>query len=491
MNDVLVVGCGPVGVQTAIRCAQRGLSVLAIDRSHDIFPLPRAIGMDEEIQRAVHLAGAGEALMRCSSPIGGAEFLDAEGERVIGFDSPIGATGPTGYPPMVMFEQPEFEAGLRDAAVRAGVEFRFGLTATAVHQSSDGQSVALDVAAGAGTQETLSARWCVAADGGSSTMRRAIGARLTDLGFDQEWLVLDATALPGCPPLSRLAQQYCDPERVVTLVPGHGTRRRWEFQFRPGETADEMLQPERIYDLLQPWVEPHHVSIDRTAVYRFHAVVAENMRHGSVFLAGDAAHQMPPFNGQGMNSGLRDAENLSWKLAAVAHGQAGPGLLDTYDAERRPHATAQVAHSADAGRLIDALAAGESASTAAGYGGGRPFPHLEHGMVLGEHPMAGRPVPQLSIGDVAIPDQQLGLGFAVVSAPTNPPGAHARAWWAKQGATFVEADRAGDFADLEANSVTLVVRPDRYVAAVSDELDATTRWAAEQLDLGPPALGST
>ena len=236
---------------------------------------------------------------------------------------------------------------------------------------------------------------------------------------------------------------------------------------RPGETRDQMLEPTTIAGLLERWGTPEQLQVDRAAVYRFHGLVAARFRRGNSFLAGDSAHQMPPFNGQGMNSGLRDADNLAWKLDLVRRGHAGNELLDTYELERRAHSIGTVEHSCDAGRLIDDIAAGVDVSPESGYGGGRPTPFLEAGFLEPGHPAVGRQIPQPVIDGVGL-DGLLGDGFALLSTqPIEIPSE-----WTRWGAGAVQVP-AGALPFLEDGAVA-VVRPDRYVAAVTTDLTATT-----------------
>ncbi|MEM7341316.1 MAG: bifunctional 3-(3-hydroxy-phenyl)propionate/3-hydroxycinnamic acid hydroxylase [Actinomycetota bacterium] len=474
VGDVLVVGCGPVGVMAALRCAQRGLRVTAIDRTAEIYPLPRAIGMDDEIQRLFTDAGLGAALSAVSTPLSGAEFLDADGNRVVGHEPPPGFVTRLGYPLSVMFDQPSLEAALRAAAERAGVEFRFGLEVIDVDPVEP--CVVTQSSAAAGGQQRLTARWVIGADGASSTVRKVCSIGLDNQGFDQDWLVVDTTQLDPDLPLSPLAQQHCHPDRVVTFVPGHRNHKRWEFQLRNDETQDDARTPEFLQARMSEWGTPEQLRIDRSAVYRFHATVAERFRVGSVFLAGDAAHQMPPFNGQGMCTGMRDAENLSWKLAAVRGGVLPEEVLDTYEVERLPHATGQVAHSAAAGRLIDAIARGGARAIADGYGGGRPFPHLERGLLDLDcgHDAVGRPLPLPSGIAVDELGSMLGPDWALISAVQGGPARSAETVdaWARLGAATVTM--SAEALPLLAEGATVVVRPDRYIAAVTADLDATT-----------------
>ena len=249
----------------------------------------------------------------------------------------------------------------------------------------------------------------------------------------------------------------CDPARLATFVPSHGRHRRWEFRLGPEEQPADLARPARVWELLAPWgVGPDDAELVRAVPYRFHAVVAERWRIGSVFLAGDAAHQMPPFMGQGMCSGVRDAMNLAWKLAAVVAGEAGDVLLDTYEAERRPHTEAVIALSIQAGRLL--------AELAAAWAAGRPLPlpvpaepdpqrwSRLPGLDLGGPFPVGHLAPQPTVDDRPL-DDLLGDGWAVVATESvaAPPGV-----------PVVVCPQA------TYGHRALLVRPDRYVAAVSD-----------------------
>jgi len=478
--DVLVVGCGPVGVMAALRCAKRGLSVMAIDRSEEIFPLPRAVGMDAEIQGLFHRAGLGEPLVAHSTPLLGAEFVNAARERVVGMEVEEGTVGSLGYPAMVTFDQPGVERFLREAAVDAGVEVRLGVEAVAIDDieigvGADralGRGVRVELGAGGG-HRSVTARWLIGADGARSTIRSLRGLTLIDQGFDQTWLVVDTTVLDPDLPLPRLAQQICDPARICTFVPGTGDHRRWEFRLQPGETKEVVLEPDAIAELLAPWGTADQLAVDRAAVYRFHATVAQSFRDGPVFLAGDAAHQMPPFNGQGMCTGLRDVENLSWKLAAVAAGLADEGLLDTYDQERRPHAAGQVLHSVDAGMLIDAIASDGEAALSSGYGQ-RPFPRVTGELFLGQHRRVGHPLPAPSAGERPPPD-----GWLLLRSASGRTG-EVPELWHRLGASVLTVED-GTYPNLVEDGVTVVVRPDRCIGAVTTDLAAVTESIAAVL----------
>jgi 3-(3-hydroxy-phenyl)propionate hydroxylase len=467
--DVIVVGGGPVGVMAALLLAQRGFSVRVLERAPEVYDLPRAIVMDDEIQRVFQNAGLLDGLRAITTPLLGAEFVRPDGERIIGTELPEGADWPLGLHPSVTYYQPELEAFLRDAAGGHGVELSLGVEVTAVHQTATGASAQT----GAGV---MRARWLIAADGASSGIRKQLGLGFVDQGYDQDWLVLDVKLRRPVRSLPRFVQQVCDPQRPTTYVVGHADYRRWEFQLQPGESRDEMVEPTRVWELLQPWLTRDDADLVRAVVYRFHATVADSMRAGRIFLAGDAAHQMPPFLGQGLCSGIRDAANLAWKLRLVEDGTAVDALLDTYGEERLPHAAGVVEHAVDTGRLIDELSgrAPQQTGLDAAYGGSRPFPILRHGMIHGTHPAVGRQLPQPTV-DGAPLDVQLGPDFALlVDDPAILNDVDPR--WATLGRVVELSAAVMPFVLPPGGAV--IVRPDRYVAAVAHDAaelaDATT-----------------
>jgi 3-(3-hydroxy-phenyl)propionate hydroxylase len=479
--DVIVVGGGPVGVTTALLLAQRDFAVRVFERASEVYDLPRAIVMDDEIQRVFHDAGLGAELDAITTPLLGAEFVRPDGEQIIGVELPLDASWPLGLHPSVMYYQPELEAFLRAAAVRNGVDLVLGVGVTSIEQDADGVTVLTDEGA-------ARSRWLVAADGAASPIRKQLGISFVDQGFDQDWLVLDVRLRHPVPTLPRFVQQVCDPARPTTYVVGHGDYRRWEFQLQPGETREEMVEPARVWELLQPWLTTDDADLVRAVVYRFHATVADSMRSGRIFLAGDAAHQMPPFLGQGLCSGIRDAANLAWKLRLVDDGLASDALLDTYGEERLPHAAGVVAHAVDTGRLIDELSGRAPATTGldAAYGGSRPFPILRHGMLHGDHLAVGRQLPQPTVDGCRL-DERLGRDFAILVDDPSMLDEVGSRWTGL--AAVVEVPRATLPMTLPPGGA-VIVRPDRYVAAVAHDATelavASTALLQHFTDTEPP-----
>ena len=453
--DAVILGGGPVGCTLAFLLNDMGVTNMVIDRDTEPYGLPRAIVMDDEIQRAFHDRGLGGWLQANTSPLERGDFVGEDGTVLLGADMP--PLGMQGVPPVVCHYQPELDTMLRAHCAAGGSQVRWGRTVQDMRDTGDGVDTVLD------DGSTVRSRWFVGCDGASSWTRKRSGIVLEDLRFDQDWLVVDIEVNEGSTvelPLG--VRQYCHAARPATYVKGHRRFRRWEFQVQPHEDAAELNTEAGLWRLLAPWVTPADARLVRSAVYRFHAVVAPEMRRGNVFLAGESEHQMPPFAGQGLNSGMRDAVNLAWKMAWVKRGIAGDRLFDTYGAERVPHVTSTVAHAADLGRLIDQLAGREShgVDMDSGYGGKRPSPFIESGMVVPGDPRVGHQFwwrPEVSAALAADP-----ASFVIV---TNEP---------MDVASLAHGIPAMNVVDPEATggSFALVLRPDRYVAAVADGEEA-------------------
>lgn len=475
--DVIVAGGGPVGVMTGLLLARRGFTVRVLERATEVYDLPRAIVMDDEIQRVFQNAGLEDGLRAITTPLAGAEFVQTSGERIIGAELPLDANWPLGHHPNITYYQPQLEAFLRDSAEQAGVELCLGVEVGAVSQTDE--LVTVETMGPDGSPQTYTASWLVAADGASSAIRKQLGIVFINQGYDQDWLVLDVRLTRPVPTLPRFVQQICDPDRPTTFVVGHADYRRWEFQLQPGETRDEMVEPDRVWQLLRPWLTPDDAELIRAVVYRFHATVAGKMRDGRILIAGDAAHQMPPFLGQGLCSGIRDSANLAWKLRLVESGLADDALLDTYGDERMPHAAGVVAHAVDTGRLIDELSGRALPETGldAAYGGNRPFPHLTAGLIHGDHPAVGHQVHQPLIDGTRL-DVLCGDGFSIIV--DDPDTAEVVAGdWAGLGEVVVVP--VGTIPASLPPGGAVIVRPDRYIAAVAADEHELRRASSDLL----------
>lgn len=462
--DVAVIGLGPTGAMLANILGAAGLRVVVFDREPGPLDLPRAVHFDGEVMRGFQMIGLADRINEIVRVSRGVRYYSAAGELLME-RRPPGAEGQHIWADKQMFHQPDLERVLREGIERyPNVDVR--LCHEVVDVQERGDRVVLhvdDLNSRQGTE--WNAAWVVGCDGGRSLIRRSIGTAMEDYGVHDPWLVVDVMLtrdvdLPDC------TVQYCDPARPTTYVHGTGDRRRWEFKILPEDNMDTIQSDATVWRLLAPWVGPENASLVRNAVYTFHALNAERWRSGRLFLAGDSAHQTPPFLGQGMCAGIRDAANLGWKLVAVVDG-ADAALLETYETERRPHAEVFIKTAANLGGIIQTTDPAEAVERDARMlvGGAvdfrDPAPSLGPGLHDGG-PLGGRIVgqPRLSNGERL--DDAIGAGFAVIAssgAGAADPDVRDRA--AEAGASWNEDDALGVWL-RQHESYAIVLRPDRY-----------------------------
>lgn len=505
-TDVLVVGHGPVGAVLGCLLGRHGVETLIIDPVAEVLQMPRAIALDNEALRILQMAGLGDASFgRIVIP----EVLMHSPQ--IGMFNRVNTSGYIdGHPKLVTFYQPELEQALRrESARHACVTQRPGWVLTSCLQDQDGVLAMIQYADGQIC--SVRARYLIGADGASSRVRTLIGQDFKGQTYSEDWLIVDAAGRDAV--AIDHVEFLCDSRRPTPHMPAPGGRERWEFMLQPGETREEMERPERIAELLTPWIKPEDLKIERKAVYRFHARCCDCFQQGRVFLAGDAAHITPPFVGQGLVAGLRDAANLSWKLAWVLRYHASPRILDSYDMERRPHAQRMINLAKQMGQLVMPSNRVKSFLVHGSLRFMRLIPMLRnffeelkvkpanrfsHGLFAGSRKhrrlVAGAQLPQAMVrtsGGAQLPsDEVLGGAFSLIGFGVDPQGllsADLNAAWRSAGGHFVQiGDRR-----LHANSDTLVVddidgalitqarkgwlvvcRPDRVIMSMSEASDA-------------------
>ncbi len=410
--DVAIVGYGPTGATLAGLLGRSGLRVAVVERATQIHAQPRAVGFDHDAMRLFQRIGVAEALAPHIDHFRDGVYLGADGQ-VIRRLQRLAPPYPYAWAPNYTCDQPGLESVLRAAvATMPSVQVLEGHTLLQAHAQEGGVRLALRDAQGAERQ--IGAAWLVGCDGATSTVRRQMDVGLDSLDYDMPWVVVDMRVDPAH--LARLPQtnvQYCEPGRPCTYVVCPGNHRRWEFMLVDGEPTEGAVEPARLWALLARWLQPGQASIWRAAAYRFHALIARDLRRGRMLLAGDSAHQTPPFLGQGMCQGLRDAGNLAWKLDLVRRGRAAPSLLDSYAAERLPHVAATTWLAKELGQLLserDPLRArARDARLLAEGGGVAPtvvrqdlIPGLAHGFLDPRHsPLRGQGCPQPRVRDAA------------------------------------------------------------------------------------------
>ncbi|TQN40871.1 3-(3-hydroxy-phenyl)propionate hydroxylase [Blastococcus colisei] len=429
---MVVVGAGPVGLTAALLLARRGVDVRVLEKHREPYPLPRAVHLDDEVFRVLQAAGVADTVLARSRPMAGLRLLDG-GHRVLAEFARHPDAGPHGFPQGSLVHQPDLEAVLAAAAADAGIAVDRGAEVTGLRQEPEGVTVTVGSWNG-GRDRSVRAGAVLGCDGANSTVRELIGAAMRDLGTPDRWLVLDVRS-PVELPVWPGAHQVCDSRKPATFMPVTGDRYRWERRLGPGETVAAATAPDRLAALLAP-VDPAKVEFARSVEYTFRAQVADRWRDGRVLLAGDAAHLSPPFVGQGLGLGLRDVHQLCWKLAAVLSGDADDALLDTYQAEREPHARALIrvaqllgALMTGGGRSGDAvrrsvLAAVRRIPAVARLATDSTTPPLRHGPLVERRGRAGRrlagtlvPQPEVLVdGRPCRLDDVLGAGYAEITA---------------------------------------------------------------------------
>ncbi|GAA2154863.1 MULTISPECIES: bifunctional 3-(3-hydroxy-phenyl)propionate/3-hydroxycinnamic acid hydroxylase MhpA [Glycomyces] len=499
----VVVGAGPTGVSAAIGLAQRGIECLVLDRWPEVYPLPRAVHFDDEVFRALADLGVGDRVREISRPAPGMQLVDAKLRRLAEFPRDRRSIG---YPQANMFDQPDLEQVLRERlAELPEATFRGGVEVTGVEQVAGGPAPTrvrfreVD----SGRESTVWADAVLGCDGANSLTRERLGIAMQDLGFEQRWLVVDVQG-SELPDVYDGVQQVCDSGRAATFMMITPGRYRWEFRLRRAEHPDEMTDAQ-IMDLIRPWlgaVDPQGLQIVRRTSYTFRGAVAEQWRDGRIFLLGDAAHLTPPFIGQGMCAGIRDAANLVWKLALVLTGRADDRLLATYETERLPYARRLIRLAILIGSVMTGGTALTSGLRRAAIRAGSGLPGSEQRVVDLAWPifragpltapddrLAGRPCPQPRVatarGEMPL-DEALGDGFAIVTRDRSgvfdafEPAV--RDYFAALGTTTLHLGDPdmGGVVDLDgaltslldrAGADAVLVRPDRVIAASSCRAD--------------------
>lgn len=498
VHDVAIVGLGPVGMALAGLLGRRGLRVIGLEREQAIYPMPRAGHVDHTVLRSLDEIGCLDAALADMIPNTGLSLVAGDGGLLARV--PAQPRTPSGLPSSMHFHQPSLDRTLRRCLqAMEGVVLQTSSRVVDLSQDDTGVSLTVEGAQG---PRVVRARYAVGCDGASSVIRARAGLGFDDYGFSETWLVVDLILRSRPDTLPPDDTTFgADPARPWAAIDLPGMRYRFEFMLLPGESAEAMAQPDTVLRLTGRWLEARHIQrIERAVVYTFRGGQAQPWRAGRVLLAGDAAHLTPPFLGQGLCSGVRDAANLVWKLEHVLRLGAPEALLDSYQAERGPHVENVIRTSM---RLAQALCERDPQRAAARdaemLGSDAP-PEKRLTFRLGEL-VAGplvldgggmfMPSPDVVTGAGPLPlDRLVGPRFLVLARDAQALDATAD-WWRGIGARVLTLDALGCVDDTlerwfaRREAAVAVVRPDRYVLGTGAALAPITAQVAGLLAAGP------
>jgi 3-(3-hydroxy-phenyl)propionate hydroxylase len=490
--DVAIVGFGPSGAVAAALLGQAGHKVFVCDQSAEVYAKPRAIALDHEVLRVFQKLGLVEAIGPFTEPFTDSYFYGVKGQLIRRMTM-VAPPYPQGWTPSVVFNQPPVERLIRwTVGELANVQVQLGVQVNGFSQDANGVTLTFSDA------PSVRARYVIGCDGASSTIRALAGLELEDLGFDEPWLVVDVLANErGLARLPTHSVQYCEPQRPCSYIIGPRNHRRWEISLHAQEDPAQAATARGTWKLIERWISPDEGELWRQASYRFHALVASRWQVGRVFVAGDAAHQQPPFLGQGMCQGIRDVTNLAWKLGAVLSGSASESLLYSYGAERKAHVRELTTRLKGIGALIGerdvARAHTRDERMLAQCGGTvQPtprqdvLPRLEVGALASEDTTARGtlfPQPWIHRGGSRIRmDDLLGTGWRLFATSSDAMSFGAPA---PPGLTWTDLDSLDEVDGVLAawfdthRCIAALVRPDNYVFGTSTDSSGLARLLAE------------
>lgn len=509
---VVIVGAGPTGITAATLLARCGVECLVLERWPGVYPQPRAVHLDDEIYRVLALLGIADEFAAISRPTLGLRLLDKRFHVLAEFNRNP-ASSIHGFPQANMFDQPELEALLRTNLSRhPGAELRDSADVTEISSAANDPAHTVRVTftdRTDGRVHQVDANYLLGCDGANSIVRKRIGATMREMNFEQRWLVVDIATDRDLNQWDGV-YQVCDPVRAGTYMRIGKSRYRWEFQLLDGETSADFDTLTALRPLIAPWttdVPNDELTLLRVTEYTFRAQIADRWRRGNIFILGDAAHLTPPFIGQGMGAGLRDAMNLAWKIAGVRNGVLPVGALDTYEQERKPHTRQLI-------RL--ALNIGRSMTGGGRLGNGirrivlprlRLIPGLREKVVDSTtpalrrsalihksrrtHQLAGTLCPNSLLPDGRRFDDVVGLDFAFVVRVPPAESGEAAAGEAGSGETelgrrnvvIVPARPGSELAQWlrHGRAAAALVRPDRTVMCAGDDVAALEQWLIRSL----------
>jgi len=352
--DVVIIGLGPTGGTLANLLALNGFSILILEREKSLYSLPRAVHFDDEIMRVFQTIGITKKFLKETIVNKGTKFVNPEGKILLDWPRPREVTE-NGWYPSYRFHQPDLERNLRIQLNKfKKVSIRQNSEVCKIQSTKNKVNLTFKDMKNQKVHH-ISSKYVIGCDGARSTTRTQIGTELNNLGFTQKWVVVDLILNKKKDELPDRTIQYSNPKRPATYCRNVGKRRRWEFAIHDNEDEKELLSDKYIWNFLKPWLSPEEAYLERKTIYTFQSAIAKKWRKGRIFIAGDAAHLMPPFMGQGMCAGIRDASNLAWKISLCIKNNHNEDFLDTYQTERFSNAKEYIETTMRMGEFVNAI----------------------------------------------------------------------------------------------------------------------------------------
>ena len=461
--DVVIVGLGPTGGTLANLLALNGFSILILEREKNLYALPRAVHFDDEIMRVFQTIGITKKFLKDTIINKGTKFVNSAGKTILDWPRPRSITE-NGWYPSYRFHQPDLERNLRSNLRKfKKVCVRQNSEMLKIQNTQDGVNLVFKNTIN-NKLYNISSKYVVGCDGASSVTRNQMGTSLKNLGFTQKWVVVDLILKKKKNKLPDRTIQYSNPKRPATYCRNVGRRRRWEFAIHDHEDEKQILTDKYIWNFLKPWLSPKEATLERKAIYTFQSAIAKKWRKGRIFIAGDAAHLMPPFMGQGMCAGIRDVSNLAWKISLCIKNKHNENFLNTYQKERFSNAKEYIETTMRMGEFVNAVGSDKiTGNVSSEPDGTRRMqsikPKLGFGLGRKGDKNRGKIFPQLKMRNGKVLDEKFSTSPVILLSSK-----HAKKRPTTKILTITESDVVGLSSLLKRyNANGVIVRPDRFI----------------------------
>ncbi len=462
--DVTIVGLGPAGGTLANLLAMHGFSILILDREKSFYPLPRAVHFDDEIMRVFQTIGITKDFLKHTIINKGTKFVNSKDKVILDWPRPKKITD-NGWYPSYRFHQPDLEKKLRKKLKN--------YKKVSIEQNSEVKKIInsknqVDIIyanISSHKEYIVKSKYLVGCDGANSITRKQIKTTMDNLGFTQKWAVVDLILKKKKNNLPDRTIQYSNPKQPATYCRNVGKRRRWEFAIKKNHSDKKVLSERYIWNFLKPWLKKSEAIIERKTIYTFESAIARKWRKGRVFIAGDAAHLMPPFMGQGMCAGIRDASNLAWKIANCLRNKFNETLLNTYQSERSLNVKEYIETTMRMGEFVNAVESIQITDNIRSDNKGIKSmqsikPKLGKGLGNLKDKNRGKTFPQFKLKNNKTLDNNFSKkGMIVLSSDINP-----------KTSKYYSILKAKNFSNVSRylkniKSKAILVRPDRFILA--------------------------